>query len=100
MAKIILNKDLATEFELDIDSFNEDIAQNILSTTKTYALDPGVQPPVIPTLTSRDITTIQIVSGSSVLPITGTYNKVFNYNATYHEAGHLYSVHLTIGYEA
>lgn len=101
MAQITLNKNLATEFVIGVDSFNEDISQNIISVTKNYVLDPSVEPPVIPELPSREVTTLEVKSDSGVvLPITGTYNKVLNYNATYYEAGNLYSVHLTIGYEA
>lgn len=101
MAKIILNKNTATEYVLDVVTLTEDTTIPVLSGIKGYPIDEEHAAPDIKPLITDSVETVEAITDDGLMiPIVGAYNKVANLTVDYNDNPDRYTVRITIISEA
>jgi len=100
-AKIILDKNLESEVQIDVDQINERVIDNVLNSLKTIHVAQGSVFPEIPDIQDKNFTTIEVNTDDGIsLPIVCDYNKVTNFVTQYYEQEKIFSYNVDFGYEA
>lgn len=83
MNKITLNKGTANEIVFLMTNFFERIIDNNISATYNVDVEKGEPSPTLPTITTRDISSIEVILENSVYNVVGTYNYINMFAADY-----------------
>ncbi len=97
--QLIFDRGLETQRAIEVDYFGENMFRGVLNASWNHKLGEVESVPNLGTLRGNpSFTTVEAVTGTTTVPIQGTYNRVQDASAAYNAREGSYSVTVVLGY--
>lgn len=97
--QLIFDRGTASERAVEMDYYGENLFRGTMNASWNHRLAESPDVPNLGTLRSIPaFATLEVVTGTTIIPIQGTYNRVQDASAAYNAREGSYSVTVVLGY--